>query len=68
MVDEAVEIRRATEADAPILRELWAEFEAEVPEPPGFEPETWDDEWADTIRQIAAGGVFLAVDGEVPSA
>ncbi len=66
MADEAVTIRLATEADEPILRELWAESEAEVPEPAGFEPETWDDEWADTIRQIASGGVFLAVDGEGP--
>ena len=66
MADEAVTIRVATEADEPIVRELWEEFEREVPEPPGFEPETWEEEWSDTQRQIAAGGVFLAVDAEGP--
>lgn len=59
-------IRPATEADETVLRELWEEFEREVPEPPGFEPETWEDEWGDTRRQIEAGGVFLAVDAEGP--
>jgi len=66
MADEAIAIRPAKEADEAILRELWEEFEREVPEPAGFEPETWEDEWRDTVRQIAAGGVFLAVDPEGP--
>jgi ribosomal protein S18 acetylase RimI-like enzyme len=66
MADEAVAIRPATEADEAILRELWEEFEREVPEPAGFEPETWEQEWGDTVRQIAAGGVFLAEDDEGP--
>jgi ribosomal protein S18 acetylase RimI-like enzyme len=66
MADEAVAIRLATEADEAILRELWEEFEREVPEPAGFEPETWEQEWGDTVRQIAAGGVFLAEDDEGP--
>jgi ribosomal protein S18 acetylase RimI-like enzyme len=66
MADEAVVIRPATEADEAILRELWEEFEHEVPEPVGFEPEKWEEEWRDTSRQIAAGGVFLAVDAEGP--
>src|SRR5438309_204478 len=30
-------IRRATDADKAVVEELWNEFEAEVPEPPGFE-------------------------------
>jgi ribosomal protein S18 acetylase RimI-like enzyme len=64
MADEAVTIRPASEADEQALRELWEEFEREVPEPPGFEPETWEREWTDTRRQIAAGGVFLAEDGQ----
>ena len=37
-------IRRATEADETILRELWEEFELEVPWDIE-EPETWADEW-----------------------
>ena len=61
-----VTVRRATEADEAVLRELWEEFEQEVPEPPGFEPETWEDEWRDTIQQIGAGGVFIAEDAEGP--
>src|SRR4051794_16107911 len=57
-------IRRATEADEAVLRELWEEFEREVPEPPGFTPETWDEEWTDTRRDIAEGAVYLALDDE----
>ena len=56
-------IRPATEADEPVLRELWEEFEQEVP----WEledPETWDDEWKDTLDDIRTGGVFLAEDGD----
>jgi ribosomal protein S18 acetylase RimI-like enzyme len=58
-------IRRATEADEPVLRELWEEFEAEVPFPIE-DPETWDDEWKDTLDDIRGGGVFLAEDDEGP--
>jgi ribosomal protein S18 acetylase RimI-like enzyme len=58
-------IRRATEADEPILRELWEEFEREVPEPYG-EGEPWEDEWADTLDDIRGGGVFIAEDDEGP--
>jgi ribosomal protein S18 acetylase RimI-like enzyme len=57
-------IRRATEADEAVLRELWEEFEAEVPEPEGFEPESWEEEWKDTRDDIASDGVFLAEDDE----
>src|SRR4051794_29705528 len=42
-VARPVRIRRATEADEAVLRELWEEFEREVP----WEledPETWADE------------------------
>ena len=54
-------IRRATEADEAILRELWEEFEREVPWEVE-EPETWADEWRDTLDDIRTGGVFLAED------
>ena len=56
-------VRRATEADEAILREFWEEFELEVPEPVG-EPETWEQEWADTVDDIRGGGVFVAEDDE----
>jgi ribosomal protein S18 acetylase RimI-like enzyme len=56
-------IRRATEADEPILRELWEEFEREVPWDVE-EPETWADEWPDTLDDIRTGGVFLAEDDD----
>ena len=55
-------VRRATESDEAILRELWEEFEAEVPEPPGFVPETWAEEWSDTLDDLRNGSVFLAED------
>ena len=58
-------IRPATEADQAALRELWEEFEAEVPLHVE-EPETWEDEWKDTLDDIRAGGVFLAEDDEGP--
>jgi ribosomal protein S18 acetylase RimI-like enzyme len=57
-------VRRATEADEATLRELWEEFEREVPEPAGLEPETWAEEWSDTLDDIRGGGVFLAEDAE----
>jgi GNAT superfamily N-acetyltransferase len=57
-------IRRVTVADEAAIRELWEEFELEVPEPPGARPETWDEEWADVRRDIDAGGVFIAEDEE----
>lgn len=54
-------IRRATEADEAVLRELWEEFEREVPWHIE-DPETWADEWQDTVDDIRTGGVFLAED------
>jgi GNAT superfamily N-acetyltransferase len=39
-------IRQATSDDLPRVRELWAEFEAEVPEPPWYDDELEQDlEW-----------------------
>jgi ribosomal protein S18 acetylase RimI-like enzyme len=61
-----VTVRPATEADEAALRSLWAEFNAEVPEPPGFQPEPWEDEWGNLRRDIVAGAVYVAEeDGEV---
>jgi len=39
-------VRRSTDADAAVVKELWDEFAAEVPDPPGFEDE---DEPAQTV-------------------
>ncbi|MDX6453718.1 MAG: Acetyltransferase family [Gaiellaceae bacterium] len=55
-------IRRATEADQPVLRELWEEFQREVPEPDHFVPETWDEEWGEMQKNLETGAVFLAED------
>jgi len=60
-----MKIRCAVEADEPVLRELWEAFEREVPEPIG-EPETWEQEWADTLDDIRGGGVFIAEDDDGP--
>jgi len=61
-----VTIRRATEADEAVLRELWEEFEAEVPAPEGFEAETWEQEWKDVLDDFAGGAVLLAEDETGP--
>jgi ribosomal protein S18 acetylase RimI-like enzyme len=60
-----VKIRRATEADQQALRELWLEFEHEIPSPLG-DGEPWEEEWADTLDDIRGGGVFLAEDDDGP--
>jgi ribosomal protein S18 acetylase RimI-like enzyme len=60
-----VNIRRVTQADEQILRELWLEFEREIPFPLG-EGEPWEEEWADTLDDLRGGGVFLAEDDEGP--
>lgn len=59
-------IRRADETDQAVLRELWEEFEAEVPEPEGFMAETWEQDWVDVQKNIATGAVFLAEDDAGP--
>ncbi|MGH3003422.1 MAG: GNAT family N-acetyltransferase [Gaiellaceae bacterium] len=66
MADAQLTIRRATESDEAVLRELWEEFEREVPWEIE-EPETWADEWPDTLDDIRGGGVFIASDGEGPA-
>jgi ribosomal protein S18 acetylase RimI-like enzyme len=56
-------IRRVSEADEATIRELWEEFEAEVPEPPSFEHESWEDAWADLTQHARDGVAVLAEDG-----
>ncbi|HZQ65264.1 MAG TPA: GNAT family N-acetyltransferase [Gaiellaceae bacterium] len=64
MSGAGVELRRATEADEPVLRELWEEFEAELPPPPEY-VETWGQEWEDVFADIGGRGVvLLAEDGQ----
>jgi ribosomal protein S18 acetylase RimI-like enzyme len=61
-----VTIRRATAADEATIRELWEEFHQEVPEPDGFTPETWEQEWGDVQKNLATGAVLLAEDEAGP--
>ncbi len=58
-----MKIRSVTEEDAAVVRELWEEFEAEVPTPEGFQPETWEEAWADLSRHVG----FLAEDEGGPA-
>jgi len=62
-----VRIRRAVADDEAALRALWEEFEAEVPEPFG-EGEPWEEEWADTRRDLERGTVLIAEDDDGPVA
>jgi ribosomal protein S18 acetylase RimI-like enzyme len=59
-----VKIRAVTEADAPAIRALWEAFEAELPEPDGFAPETWEEAWADLRRHAREGVALLAEDDD----
>ncbi len=60
-------IRPVTEADADAIRGLWEALDAEIPEPPGFEPETWDEAWADLRRHAAEGVALIAEDDAGPA-
>ncbi|HWB23724.1 MAG TPA: GNAT family N-acetyltransferase [Gaiellaceae bacterium] len=60
-----MKIRRATEADEAVLRELWEECEREVlSPPPSPEPQTWEVEWVSVRANVADGAVYLAEDDE----
>ena len=59
-----MKIRRATAADEGVLRELLAEFNAEIPEPDDVGPESWEDEWKEISRSLDGGAVYLAEDDE----
>jgi ribosomal protein S18 acetylase RimI-like enzyme len=61
-VDE-MNIRRAAEADEAELSRLWADFCTEVPEPPGFPPEEWSEQW-DAIRKSLEGGAVYVAESE----
>ena len=52
-------IRRATEADRELLRELWEEFEGEL-DPPEYLRESWDDAWADLSETVRDGLALVA--------
>jgi ribosomal protein S18 acetylase RimI-like enzyme len=58
-----VNVRAATKADEEALRALWAPFEVEVPEPAGFPPESWEEQWRALERSIEDGSVYVAEDG-----
>jgi ribosomal protein S18 acetylase RimI-like enzyme len=56
-------VRPAAPSDKDALQQLWEEFEAEVPEPDGFAPETWKEQWAELERHMKGdGAVFVAED------
>jgi ribosomal protein S18 acetylase RimI-like enzyme len=58
-----VTTRRATEADEPVLRELWEELEREVPAPPEF-VETWEEEWRDVAADLGGRGIVLLAEDD----
>jgi GNAT superfamily N-acetyltransferase len=58
-----VNVRRAAEADQPALRELWEEFEAEIPAPPE-DVETWEEEWVDVAADIGGRGLVLLAEDD----
>jgi ribosomal protein S18 acetylase RimI-like enzyme len=55
-------IRAVTAADEAAIRELWEAFGAEVPEPDGFAPESWEQAWADLSRHASDGVALIAED------
>jgi ribosomal protein S18 acetylase RimI-like enzyme len=60
-----VSTRRATEADEAVIRELWQEFQLEVPIADDVGPEPgWNAEWAEVCSNIASGAVYLAEDDQ----
>jgi ribosomal protein S18 acetylase RimI-like enzyme len=59
-----VNLRGATEHDEPRVRALWEEFEVEVPEPPGFPPEPWAEQWSAIRKSFEDGAVYVAEEGD----
>jgi ribosomal protein S18 acetylase RimI-like enzyme len=57
-----MEVRRATEADREVLRELWHEFMDEVNEPEYWRG-TWDEAWAGVSKYIADHIALIAEEG-----
>jgi ribosomal protein S18 acetylase RimI-like enzyme len=52
-------IRPATKNDQQLIRELWTEFAAELPEPE-YLRETWDDAWSDLAQTVRDGVALIA--------
>jgi ribosomal protein S18 acetylase RimI-like enzyme len=59
-------VRRATEHDERAIRDLWEAFEAEIPEPDGFDAETWEEGWAALRTDMVDGAVLLAEEDGRP--
>jgi ribosomal protein S18 acetylase RimI-like enzyme len=57
-----VEIRFATEADEPVLRDLWDAFAGEVPEPEPVPPDVWEEDWSEWREALGDGAIALAED------
>ena len=55
-------IRRATKQDQELIRELWVEFEAELPGP-AYLRESWKEAWSD-LAQTVRNGVALIAEEE----
>jgi GNAT superfamily N-acetyltransferase len=62
-----MQIRRLTEADENVARELWEEFEREVPEPPHRGESTFTKEWDEICELMPSGLVLLAADDQGPT-
>ena len=58
-------LRRATEAEEPLLRELWEEFVEELDDPP-YLRETWDEAWEDLSETVRNGVALVAELDERP--
>jgi ribosomal protein S18 acetylase RimI-like enzyme len=58
-------VRDATQLDEPVLRTLWEDFEAEIPDPPGFAiaSASWEQEW-DQVRAFIENGLVLVAEDE----
>jgi ribosomal protein S18 acetylase RimI-like enzyme len=54
-------IRPATKNDQQLIRELWLEFESELPEP-DYLRESWEDAWSDLAQTVREGVALLAED------
>jgi ribosomal protein S18 acetylase RimI-like enzyme len=56
-------IRPATKDDQELIRELWVEFEAELPGP-DYLRESWEDAWSDLAQTVRNGvGLIAEEDG-----
>jgi ribosomal protein S18 acetylase RimI-like enzyme len=56
-------IRPATKDDQELIRELWLEFESELPGP-DYLRESWEDAWADLAQTVRNGvGLLAEEDG-----